>query len=136
MPRTFRTQYERVEEKNDFLGRRKFIRLGSGREIGFILDAVPKTESALSALGLWLGRAAKLADGDYENERVDHLVERLNQFARAWQHSRAKRVEWEREEQAIAAMLNPAGRTEAEMETAKKKAAARRQRLEQDKRSY
>ena len=115
MPR--RSYYERAEEFDDLFGRkRKKITLESGREISF-LDAVTGVESGFTTVGRWMSRASKLAtDDEWEQGKLDRLVDRFLEMANAMKHAREKREEWERRRQRIAAMRNTAGRPPEEAE--------------------
>ena len=131
-----RTQYERAEEYSDVLGRRRRkITIASGSEVHF-WDAVKGVESSLTSLGRWMSRANKLANDEFEQEKVDRLVERISEAARAYQHARDQREEWERRRIRIAAMRNDTGRSPEEAALFKARADQEERKLNMEMRRY
>jgi hypothetical protein len=133
-----RTLYERAEEFQDIFGRkRKRITLDSGREVTF-LDAVTGVESAFTTVGRWMSRASKLAtdDDQWEQERLDRLIERLYEMANAMKHARDMRLEWKRREERIKAMRNVSGRPPEEAEAFLARAKKEERVLQAEMRRY
>ena len=132
-----RRSYDIVEEFIDLFGRkRKKITLDSGREISFI-DAVSGAEGSFSTVSRWMSRVSKLAtDDQWEQERVDRLVERFLDMATAMKHAREKREEWGRRRQRIAAMRNVSGRPPEEAERFLERAKKEERELQAEMRRY
>lgn len=132
------TQYERAEEFEDFFGRkRKQITLASGREVTF-LDAVSSAERSFTTVGRWMSRVSKLAtdDDQWEQERLDRLIERLFEMANSMKHAREMRLEWKRREERIKAMRNVSGRPPEEAEAFLARARKEERELQAEMRRY
>lgn len=112
-----RTAYERAEE----IGGHLFIKLKTGRRITF-WDAIRDAEGAHTAMGRGMSRAFKLAKDDWDWERIELRLDRIEDHTRALRKHldevRAKRSKHER----IALLRNNAGRTPEEAELYNRKA--------------
>ena len=120
-----RTLYERVETTP--LGY-KYIRLKSGRTISFF-EAIRAAESAHTSLGRAISRAFKLADDDFDLERLEWLVDNLAIHVGAIRKEIEKRRGVKTQEERIALLRNTAGREPAEAEMFARKADELERRL-------
>lgn len=112
-----RTLYERVEERRGY----KFIRLKSGRLLSF-WEAVRAAEQADTALARAVSRAFKLADDEYDLERLEWLIENLERYVHAIQKEIEKRRGVKTQEERIALLRNTSGRTPEEAKAFHRKA--------------
>jgi uncharacterized small protein (DUF1192 family) len=103
------SQYDRVEETSGFLGTYKFIRLKSGRRITF-WDAMGDAEKADTALTTAISRCFKLADGDYDLERIEWKIDNLESYIGALRKYREELQGVKEVEERIALLRNVAGR--------------------------
>lgn len=103
------TIYEKVETR----GGVKMIVLASGRRVTF-WDAISQVEYAESTLARWLSRAAKLTNDEWEDERLESRLIRLEELLGAHRHDRTKREKRRAQEQRIERLRNVAGRTPEE----------------------
>lgn len=119
-----RTFYERVEE----IRGHKYIRLKSDRLITF-WDAHHQAESARTDLGRALSRCFKLADGDYDLERIEWFVDDLDTYVRVLRAEVEKRRGVKTAEERIALLRNTTGRSPEEAEAFHRKADELERRL-------
>ena len=119
--------FERVTVTNGL----KFLKLKSGRFVSFwnMLDAA---ESAHTDLARCLSRAFKLAGDDYDLERLEWFVERLEGHTHALRHEIEKRRGIKTREERIALLRNTSGRTPEEAAAYRAKADALEAAMRQD----
>lgn len=120
-----RTFYERVQERGGF----KFIRLKSGRLLGY-WDAIRAAERANTSLSRAVSRAFKLADDEYDLERLEWLVADVGAYAAALREAMDKRRGVKSQEERIALLRNTSGRTQGEAAVFTRKADELERRLE------
>jgi hypothetical protein len=120
-----RTFYERVEESRGF----KFIRLKSGRLLSF-WEAIRAAERANTSLARAVSRAFKLADDDYDLERLRWLIENLEAYVGAIRKELDKRQGVKSQKERIALLRNTAGRSPKEARAFNSKADELERRLE------
>lgn len=112
-----RLLHERIIEMRGY----KYIKLKSGRLITF-WDSLQAAERAESDLVRSISRAFKLVDDDYNLERLEWFVERLETYV----HHLAKEIEKRRgiktKEERIALLRNASGRTPEEADLYRRKA--------------
>lgn len=119
-----RTFYERVVEMRGF----KFIKLKSGRFITF-WDALNQAKAADTDLSRAVSRAFKLADSDWDLERLEWLVWDPESYTSALRETIDKRVGVKTQEERIALLRNTTGRTPEEAAEFNRKADELEQRL-------
>lgn len=110
-----------LREKVETIRGHKYIRLKTGRLITF-WDALGAAEGAHSDLGRALSRAFKLADGEWDLERIavrlDELTEHINAMRKHLEEVRGVRTKRER----IALLRNTTGRSPEEAAAYRRKA--------------
>jgi hypothetical protein len=114
----YSTLYERVNTRNftGFDGQPytvRYITLKSGREIGF-WDAVSNVETAHSDLVRWFGRLFKLANDDWDWERIDNRVWDLEDLVGYYRKRVEERGFRRTKEERIKQLRQVSGRTEEE----------------------
>jgi hypothetical protein len=112
-----RTLYERVENVRGY----KFIRLKSGRMLTF-WDAIRASERARTGLSTAISRAFKLADGEYDLERLEWLVDNLESHVLALRRHLDNERGIHTQKERIALLRNTTGRTAEEAEMFQRKA--------------
>jgi uncharacterized small protein (DUF1192 family) len=104
------SQYDRVEETASFLGGTyKFIKLKSGRRMTF-WDAMDEAEKADTALTTAISRCFKLADGDYDLERIEWKIDKLESYIGALRKYLEELQGVKEVEERIALLRNVTGR--------------------------
>lgn len=101
--------YERVEESRGI----KYIRAKSGRVVWFF-DALRDAKGAHTRLRRAVSRAFKLADNEYDLERLEWFVDDLARHTAAIRQEIEKRRGVKTQEERIALLRNTAGRTPEE----------------------
>ncbi len=120
MPRLYRPEYERVEERsfrssydNSVVKVRTLKINGDGRQITF-RDAHKQAETNLTGFTRWLSRARKLAVMDWEQEDLRRAVDDLIMYAEIWKTEIEKMHGEQTMQEKIDALRNIAGRSEGE----------------------
>lgn len=112
-----RTFYERPETIRGY----KYIRLKSGRLLTF-WEAVTAGERAETDLMRAVSRAFKLADDDWDLERIEYRIDGLERWIAAVRAEIAKRRGVQNQRERIALLRNTTGRTPEEADAFRRKA--------------
>lgn len=110
-----RTLYERVvgADGGPYVRGYKYIKLKSGRMITF-WDAHSAAESAHTDLGRAISRLFKLADDDWDLERIEWILDHIERHIGAVRTEVEKRRGIKTREERIALLRNTTGRTPEE----------------------
>lgn len=120
MPKTYRPEYERVEEKafissyDKSVVKTRTLKLnGDGRTITF-REAHQRAESNLTGFMRWMSRARKLTVMEWEEDDLRRIVDDLVMYTEIWQREIEKLHGKQTKQQKIASLRNIAGRSEGE----------------------